>query len=48
MSAVRYACCDCCKTGIDPWLHDDPAFAGHEIGCDSCRNFTPWGTEVSS
>lgn len=39
MAAMRYGCCACCKD--DPGFHDEE-FAGHEIGCDSCRDYRPY------
>lgn len=34
-----FECCECCAGGVDPDLHSDPEFEGHEIGCTLCSNY---------
>jgi len=31
-----HKCCECCKQGVDPDLHADPEFKGHDTDCTLC------------
>lgn len=42
MKVLSFDCCKCCEEGVDPDLHTNSEFKGHDIGCDSCRNYKEW------
>lgn len=36
MTTTTYRCCACCAAGVDPDLHAEKGFTGHDVNCTTC------------